>query len=64
MEKELLAKIVGVVLLVLIVANFLAFIFVKNPPWLFWTIIVVVALLAYFVVPRIRSNEKTKIKKN
>ena len=57
MNKETLAKIVAIVLLVLIVANFLAFIFVKNPPWLFWTIIVVVAVLAYFVVPRIRTGK-------
>lgn len=55
MNRDLLAKIAAVVLLVLIVANFLAFIFVRNPPWLFWTIIVVVAVLAWFVIPRIRK---------
>ncbi len=55
MDKDKLAKIAAIVLLVLIVANFLAFIFVKNPPWLFWTIIVVVAILAWFVIPKIRK---------
>jgi len=55
MKKESLAKITGIVLLVLILANFIAFIFLKNPPWLFWTIIMVVAILAYFVVPKIKK---------
>lgn len=55
MKKETLAKIAGIVLLILILANFIAFIFLKNPPWLFWTIIVVVAVLAYFVIPKIKK---------
>jgi|GEM_PF-5914613 len=55
MDKDKLAKIAAVILVVLLAANFLAFIFVKNPPWLFWTIIVVVAILAYFVIPKIRK---------
>ena len=57
MNRDLLAKIAAVVLLILIVANFIAFIFVRNPPWLFWTIIVVVAVMAWFVVPRIKNKK-------
>jgi len=55
MKRETLSKVAAIILVVLLVANFLAFIFVKNPPWLFWTIIVLVAMLAYFVVPKIRK---------
>ena len=58
MERETLAKVAAIVLLILIMANFIAFIFVKNPPWLFWTIIVVVAIMAYFVIPKIRGVKK------
>lgn len=55
MNRQTLAKIIAVVLLVIALANFIAFIFVKNPPWLFWLVIIVVAVFAYFIIPRIRK---------
>jgi len=57
MKRETLAKVVALILLVIVLVNFIAFIFVRNPPWLFLTIIVVIALMAYFVVPRIRKGK-------
>ena len=56
MERETLAKIAGVILLVLILANFVLFVFVRISAYLFWAIIVLVAVLAWFVVPKIRKS--------
>jgi len=53
MDRKTLAKIAAIVILLLMIANLLLFVFI--PVWLFWAIIILGAFLAYFVIPKIRK---------
>ena len=58
MKKPDLAKIASIIMIILVVANIVLFAFGKNPVWLFWLIIVIGAVSAYWVIPKIRKNQK------
>lgn len=57
MKKPDLAQIASIIMLILVLANITLFAFGKNPPWLFWTIIVIAAVAAYWAIPKLRKKE-------
>lgn len=56
MKKPDLAQIASIVMLVLVLANITLFAFRINPAWLFWLIIVIAAVAAYVVIPKLRKK--------
>ena len=56
MKKPEPVQIISVIMLVLVLANITLFAFRKNPPWLFWTILIIAAITAYIVIPRLKKK--------
>ena len=51
-------KLFAIFLLVLVILNLILFALGRITPYLFWFIIIISALIAYYVIPRIRLKEK------
>lgn len=49
-------KIVSLVVLFVLIVNFLLFVFVKINYIIFWSVIIMCALFAYKVLPKIRGK--------
>ncbi|MFC1801402.1 hypothetical protein ACFLZB_02980 [Nanoarchaeota archaeon] len=57
MKKPDLAQIASIIMIVLVIANITLFALGRNPPWLFWTILIIAAVSAYWAIPKIRKNK-------
>jgi uncharacterized membrane protein YccF (DUF307 family) len=55
-----LIQILGIMLTVLIIFNFIFFILGRISATLFWVVIIVVGLLAFVGIPYLRKMEKSK----
>jgi hypothetical protein len=50
-------KIISIVLIIIVLLNFILFIFNKTNPYIFWSIIVIAALFAYKILPCLRTSK-------
>ena len=58
MKKPDPIQIISIIMLILVLANITLFAFGRNPAWLFWLIIIIAALVAYVILPRLRKTRK------
>ena len=49
-------KLIGIFFVLLIIANLILFVFGKINGYIFWTVIIICGLVAYKVLPRLRTN--------
>ncbi|MBW2984258.1 hypothetical protein KY361_04035 [Candidatus Woesearchaeota archaeon] len=57
MQKELVIKVLSILLIVVVVTNLTLFVMKKINQTLFWTIIIIAALIAYKGIPKLKSKK-------
>ncbi|MBT5023353.1 hypothetical protein HOK51_08770 [Candidatus Woesearchaeota archaeon] len=55
-EKSILLKGISIVFIVIVVVDFILFFLFRIPPLVFWIVIILSALVAYYGIPFLRKT--------
>ncbi|MBW2996017.1 hypothetical protein KY332_01820 [Candidatus Woesearchaeota archaeon] len=55
-------KTIAIILLIVVIANLVLFSFGLITPFLFWIIILAIALIAYYIIPNLKKKQELKEK--